>query len=532
MIPYFDQPVLQIGTVTIYSFGALVGAAIFVFFLRIRRRAIALGLDASVAEHMVLWLAIGVLVTSHLFDRIVYFPAETLADPLSLLRLWDGISSFGGFIGALAAAMIFFRQRKLESERWKYLDIAAYVFPVSWLLGRTGCFISYDHPGIPTSFFLGQMYSDGIVRHNLGLLEALYIIPVLILFLALGRNKNRPGGFYLGLLCVLYAPVRFALDFLRIIDATYLGLTPGQWGSIVFLILGSLLLRHSIRSKNNKPSFHIIKTEDGTDSLYSDEYNQAMHSLSGAYNEALYKHVHPSKILENNSAELRVLDVGFGLGYNILALVIEFLKKNTDRKLYVFSLEKDSSFLSGINSVSFNDDKDEIYGNIKKAFTGAQNDFGKYSIQMLFGDARKTISALEDDYFNAVFHDPFSPAKNPELWSLEFFGELYRIMKADAVLTTYSSAPQIRSAMLEACFLIGKGPSVGKKREGTVASKLTAIPLLSEEEIGKLKADVKSAPYRDPGMKSAGKDILQQRISRMTEIRQEKKLQKHKIGHG
>jgi phosphatidylglycerol:prolipoprotein diacylglycerol transferase len=245
LIPYFHQPGIALGPVSIYAFGVLVGTGIFVTFLIIRHRALALNLDNSLIEQMILWILVAGFLMAHIFDRIAYFPAETLDDPLSLLRIWDGISSFGGFLGATIGIFLFFRYSKIRAGRWQYLDLIAYAFPVAWVFGRTGCFVAYDHPGIPTSFFLGQVYSDGIVRHNLGFEEALYMLPVAVLFLALGHNKTHRGGFFVGLLCVLYAPARFLLDFLRIIDEKYFGLTPGQYGSILLLLLGAWILWRS-----------------------------------------------------------------------------------------------------------------------------------------------------------------------------------------------------------------------------------------------------------------------------------------------
>jgi len=272
------------------------------------------------------------------------------------------------------------------------------------------------------------------------------------------------------------------------------------------------------------PSFNLQKTEDGTLTIYSDEYGQAMHSVSGAYNEALYKHVYPSKILDNDSDELFVLDVGFGIGYNILALVSEFLKKRTNRKLHIFSLEWDTAFSTGINSIVFKDEREIIFDNIRKSFAGIENEFGRYSIRLIFGDARKTIRPFMENYFDAVFHDPFSPSKNPELWSVEFFCDLFRIMKTGGVLTTYSSAVQIRSAMLEAGFYIGRGPSVGKKKEGTLASKSKIIPIFTGEDISGLRADIKSAPYHDVCRNSSREEILRQRLSRIKETRNSNKI--------
>jgi phosphatidylglycerol---prolipoprotein diacylglyceryl transferase len=245
LIPYFEQPSLSLGPVTIYAFGVLVGTGIFAAFLMIRRRVYKLGLNPILAERMIFWILIASFLSAHIFDRLAYFPAETLDDPLSLFRFWDGISSFGGFLGATIGVLLFFQHTKMRTERWQYLDLIAYSFPAGWLLGRTGCFVAYDHPGLPTSFFLGQIYSDGIVRHNLGLEEAIYTLFIAALFLTLGRDKTRQGGFYTGLLCVLYAPARFFLDFLRIADATYFGLTPGQYASILLMVFGAWILKTS-----------------------------------------------------------------------------------------------------------------------------------------------------------------------------------------------------------------------------------------------------------------------------------------------
>ena len=45
-------------------------------------------------------------IGAHLVDRFVYFPGETLANPISILKFWEGLSSFGGFVGSITAAWI------------------------------------------------------------------------------------------------------------------------------------------------------------------------------------------------------------------------------------------------------------------------------------------------------------------------------------------------------------------------------------------------------------------------------------------
>jgi phosphatidylglycerol:prolipoprotein diacylglycerol transferase len=157
-------------------------------------------------------------------------------------------------LGATLVAVWFVRGGRENALGWRYLDLIAWAFPAAWLLGRTGCFVAFDHPGYATSFFLAQRYSDHVVRHNLGLYEALATVPLVIAFQWLGR-KPRPPGFFVGWLALAYAPMRFLLDTLRWDDARYFGFTPGQYGSLALAAVGfAILYRASGRSDRAEPT--------------------------------------------------------------------------------------------------------------------------------------------------------------------------------------------------------------------------------------------------------------------------------------
>jgi len=258
VIPYFPQPNLHLGPLTIHAFGALVATGILLAFRLIRQRAPKVGLDAVLSERLAMRMVISGFIAAHIVDRIAYYPRDVLANPLSLLYIWESISSFGGFIGAVIVAVWFMRKQG-GTLGWRYLDLIAYVFPLAWMFGRLGCTVAYDHPGTPTEFFLGQRYSDHIVRHNLGLYEALYTAVIVLLFYRLGKNKTRAPGFYVGALPLVYAPVRFLLDFLRIEDARYFGFTPGQYGSVLLVGAGLLVLRHAERLRAAQPQASAAK---------------------------------------------------------------------------------------------------------------------------------------------------------------------------------------------------------------------------------------------------------------------------------
>jgi phosphatidylglycerol---prolipoprotein diacylglyceryl transferase len=258
VIPYFEQPKLHLGPLTIHAFGALVATGILLAFRLIRKRSPQVGLDPALSERLAMRIIIVSFISAHIVDRIAYYPRDVLANPLSLIYIWESISSFGGFIGAIIVAALFLRKHG-GVLGWRYLDLIAFAFPLGWMFGRMGCTVAYDHPGLPTHFFLGQRYSDHIVRHNLGLYEALYTVGIVLLFLRLGKTRSRAPGFYLGLLPLVYAPVRFLLDFLRIEDARYFGFTPGQYGSVLLVVAGLLVLRHARHLQAAEPATSAAK---------------------------------------------------------------------------------------------------------------------------------------------------------------------------------------------------------------------------------------------------------------------------------
>ncbi len=257
--------------------------------------------------------------------------------------------------------------------------------------------------------------------------------------------------------------------------------------------------------------YRIITTDDGTPSLYSEAYNEAMHSTSGAYEEALLKHILPSRVLDCTDDPVHVLDIGCGIGYNMIALVDRFFQSRPSSRLHITSFEKDVTYLPLMSRIKFNDSRDAIMEMVIRAMENGEFTSPRCSIKICITDARSGIQKLPNDRFNAVFHDPYSPAKNPELWTVNFFREVRRVAKDSAIMTTYSSAAHIRQAMLEAGLKIGRGPSVGKKKEGTIATVVGNITLLENHEIDAILADEKSVPFRDQGLCGSREEILERR---------------------
>lgn len=99
MFPYIEPPTFSIGSGSITAFAVLMWTAVEVGFALTVRRAERS--EPSLREASILTAAtiVGGLVGSHLFEVVAYQPETLAQDPLWLLRLWDGMSSFGGIPG-------------------------------------------------------------------------------------------------------------------------------------------------------------------------------------------------------------------------------------------------------------------------------------------------------------------------------------------------------------------------------------------------------------------------------------------------
>ncbi|MBP7251614.1 MAG: hypothetical protein KA986_05520, partial [Aliarcobacter sp.] len=78
----------------------------------------------------------------------------------------------------------------------------------------------------------------------------------------------------------------------------------------------------------------------------------------------------------------------------------------------------------------------------------------KIKIEVFIGDAREYLKTFPKDFFDIVYQDAFSSEVNKELWTKEYFEDIYKISKENSILTTYAISTNIRLSMYEAGFFI------------------------------------------------------------------------------
>jgi chorismate dehydratase len=199
-----------------------------------------------------------------------------------------------------------------------------------------------------------------------------------------------------------------------------------------------------------------VITEDESVTFRNKKYDECYHTKSGAIEEAFEKYAKPCKVKNG----MKILDVCFGIGYNTLAAI-----HMADVK--VVGLENDIEILKKVQEIEVSADLTQDYEKIRKAAKDFEYKDRKVSIRIILGDARKTIKEVNEK-FDAVFLDPFSPKKCPELWTADFFFEIKKRMKKGAVLATYSCARIVRDNLKKAGFRVEDGPVVGRRSPSTL----------------------------------------------------------------
>lgn len=273
-LPYVTLGPWSLGPLTIHSFGVLVAIGVMVAHTIAQNRAVTLGQSKAKMGSLLGWMLLAGFVGGHVFNVLMYEPRTILTEPWKLFWILGSLSSYGGILGALIGIALW-KRRNPDVVLAPFLDAAAFSLPVGWLFGRMGCALVHDHPGRTTDFPLAVDFGThglGGIRHDLGLYEAAWWLVVVAVFFALDKAKpalRQPPGFYLAFLPLIYAPVRFGLDFLRIPpeqggDARYFGLTPAQYLSLTFFVVGIVLMtRWRRRSKAGAPEAALVVEGDG-----------------------------------------------------------------------------------------------------------------------------------------------------------------------------------------------------------------------------------------------------------------------------
>lgn len=213
----------------------------------------------------------------------------------------------------------------------------------------------------------------------------------------------------------------------------------------------------------------IIKTADGSSTIFLPEWNEHYHSKHGALQEALHVFIKTGfhhYILEHKPQMVRILEIGFGTGLNALLSYYEaehfkIRVEYTGVEAYPVSAEELKA-LDYADAVP-EENASEIFERLHEVAWEKRAEISPFFNIQKEKKFFKEISASAE--FDLIYFDAFGPRVQPELWSEEVFRNMYRSLRENGVLVTYSAKGDVRRAMMAAGFKVERMPGPPGKRE-------------------------------------------------------------------
>ena len=264
--PVFDPIAISIGPIAIrwhalaYICGIVLG---WIYARALIRNEKLWGGPAPVApvqlDDFILWVTLGIILGGRTGYVLFYNPAFFLQHPTEIFELWKGGMSFhGGFLGCVAAVMLFALKNNISILSLG--DITTAVAPIGILLGRLANFIKGELWGreADASVPWRMVFPDDplqLFRHPSQLyeaaLEGILLFAVLAVMVRMGALK-RPG-LILGSFIAIYGLARITGEFFREPDPQlgflWGGLTMGMLLSVPMIIAGAILIMMAWRRK-------------------------------------------------------------------------------------------------------------------------------------------------------------------------------------------------------------------------------------------------------------------------------------------
>ncbi len=267
--------------------------------------------------------------------------------------------------------------------------------------------------------------------------------------------------------------------------------------------------------------FELVTLQSGARSLRSRERGETFHPVTGPWVEANRLHVEQTRLRERAAAwaagpggpaapggpsrHFVVWDVGFGAAANAIAAVealrdspgpVEVHSFDKTRASIEFALEHagELDYLAGYEAAA-----------AELAREGSAGIGERVRWRLHLGDFALGVSTPSLPAPHAILYDPYSPATNPEMWTLPHFERLFARLdpSVPCLWTNYTRATPVRVALLLAGFHVGRGCSVGGgamggDKETTVASnrpELLERPL-DARWLERVRKSYGSAPLR------------------------------------
>lgn len=252
-------------------------------------------------------------------------------------------------------------------------------------------------------------------------------------------------------------------------------------------------------------AFELVELKSGGVSIRSLEHGETMHIGTDPRTESLALHVGQQRLVErvrewSDGSPFVVWDIGLGPAGNAIT-AIEVLRK-AGKQVEIHSFEIDTAVLefairhAGALGylVGWEDCIRELLAE------GSVSPVPGISWHLHRGDFTHLPHSAPAPA--SIFFDPYSPARNPEMWSQDVFRKLWSAVTSpdapDCMMTNYTRSTSVRVTMALAGWFVGVGVPTGEKEETTVAANRISLleNRLDTSWLSRVRASTNSSPLR------------------------------------
>jgi tRNA U34 5-methylaminomethyl-2-thiouridine-forming methyltransferase MnmC len=216
----------------------------------------------------------------------------------------------------------------------------------------------------------------------------------------------------------------------------------------------------------------ILITSDGSTTIHLPDWDEQYHSKHGAIQEAMHVfiktglHFFKDKHFIEAFEEISILEIGFGTGLNAFITFLETVKNNFNInyvgvEAYPISKEEVAqlNYVKELEALSFAKEFSIIHSTSWEKKVAISNHFQLTKRKQFFEDIK------DENRFNIVYFDAFGARNQPELWTESIFEKMYKALKQNGVLVTYSAKGSVRRALQTVGFTVERLPGPPGKRE-------------------------------------------------------------------
>jgi len=225
----------------------------------------------------------------------------------------------------------------------------------------------------------------------------------------------------------------------------------------------------------------IIITSDGSKTIQIEDWNEQYHSIHGAIQEANHVFIQHGLLFfcaelvsasYKGSHPINILEIGFGTGLNafLTLLKAEELQQSINYvgvEAYPVKTEE----IQQLNYVELISKQHKV--EFDKMHTVPWEELHDISPTFKLEKQEKFFKDITDqNRFDIIYFDAFGARVQPELWTENIFAIMYKALKENGVLVTYSAKGSVRRAMQAIGFTVERLPGPPGKREMLRARKI------------------------------------------------------------